>query len=123
VVAAGRTSCVEAIQRALRRSDSKMDQPSFKFRLYVAGDAANSLAAVANLNAICSEHLAGRFEIEIVDVFFQPDRALDDGVFLTPTLVKLAPPPVRKIVGSLTQITPILQAIGISSEGRSQNGS
>jgi circadian clock protein KaiB len=63
--------------------------------------------------------LVGRFEIEIVDVFLQPERALADGVFLTPTLVKLAPEPVRKIVGSLTQITPILQAIGISSDDRS----
>jgi circadian clock protein KaiB len=98
-------------------------QPDYKFRLYVAGDAANSVAAVGNLNTICREHLPDRFEIEIVDVFLQPERALTDGVFLTPTLVKLSPPPVRKIVGSLTQIAPILQAIGISSDGRPLNGS
>jgi circadian clock protein KaiB len=95
------------------------DQPDYKFRLYVAGDAANSVAAVANLNTICREHLPDRFEIEIVDVFIQPERALADGVFLTPTLVKLSPPPVRKIVGSLTQTLPILQAVGISPDGRS----
>lgn len=116
-------SCVGVIQRAARQSDPNMDQTSFKFRLYIAGDAANSVAAVANLNAMCLEHLIGRFEIEIVDVFLQPDRALADGVFLTPTLVKLAPAPVRRIVGSLAQVAPILQAIGIGFDGRSQMGS
>jgi circadian clock protein KaiB len=96
-----------------------MDQPHYEFRLYVAGEAANSVAAVANLDKICREHLPNRCKIEIVDVFLHPDRALADGVFLTPTLVKLSPAPLRKIVGSLTETTPVLQAIGISSGSRS----
>lgn len=88
----------------------------FKFRLYVAGDAVNSSLALANLRALCQAHLAGRHEIEVVDVFREPHRALEDSVFMTPTLVKLAPAPVRRIVGTLTQLQPVLQAIGLETK-------
>jgi circadian clock protein KaiB len=87
----------------------------FKFRLYVAGHSANSHEAVENLHALCHDHLPGRHEIEIVDVFREPERALEDRVLLTPTLVKLAPAPVRKIVGTLSQKQPFLQAMGITA--------
>jgi circadian clock protein KaiB len=83
----------------------------FKFRLYIAGDAANSTEAIANLNALCREHLPERHEIEIVDVFREPKRAMAEGVMLTPMLVRLAPDPTRKIVGNLNQIRPLLQML------------
>ena len=89
----------------------------FKFCLYVAGDAQNAAHASANLDAICRTHLADRFEIEIVDVFRQPKRALADGIFMTPTLVKLAPSPApRRIVGTLSQTQPVLQALGLEAQ-------
>jgi circadian clock protein KaiB len=90
----------------------------FKFRLYVAGDAPNSLLAVANLRAICREFLAERHEIEIVDVLREPKRVLADDILLTPALVKLSPAPVRKIVGNLSQREPVLQALGLPVEPR-----
>jgi circadian clock protein KaiB len=65
--------------------------PLFRFRLYVAGDTQNSAQAVANLVALCQAHLPDRHEIEVVDVFREPKRALADGIFMTPTLVKLGP--------------------------------
>lgn len=87
----------------------------FSFRLYVAGNAWNSAQAVFNLGAVCREHLAGRHTIEVVDVFREPQRALADGIFLTPTLVKLAPVPAPiKVVGSLSQRLPLMQALGLS---------
>jgi circadian clock protein KaiB len=86
---------------------------AFKFRLYVAGDGPNSTQAIANLNALCHEHLPERHEIEIVDVLREQQRALADGVMLTPLLVKLSPAPVRKIVGTLSQRDPVLQALGL----------
>lgn len=85
----------------------------FKFQLYIAGDALNSAQALANLDALCQAHLAGRHEIEVVDVFKNPQRALADGIFLTPTLIKLAPSPVRRIVGTLSQTQSVLQALGL----------
>lgn len=85
----------------------------FKFRLYVAGDALNSAQALANLGELCRERLPDRHEIEVVDVFREPERALADTVFLTPTLVKLAPRPIRRIVGTLSQPQTVLQALGM----------
>jgi circadian clock protein KaiB len=84
-----------------------------RFRLYVADDALNSARAVSNLTALCREHLAGRHEIEVVDVFRQPERALADEIYMTPTLVRLAPAPVRRIVGSLSDTLAVLQALGL----------
>jgi len=87
----------------------------FKFRLYLGGDTQNSAQAVANLNAFCRTHLPERHEIEIVDVFREPKRALADGILMTPTLLKLQPAPPRRIVGTLSQTEAVLQALGLDS--------
>ncbi|MEJ1963715.1 MAG: circadian clock KaiB family protein [Gammaproteobacteria bacterium] len=92
-----------------------MSRRVFKFRLYVAGDAQNSAQAIANLTAICRKHLPDRHQIEITDVFREPERALADGVFLTPTLMKIAPAPTRRIVGTLSQTRLVLQSLGLES--------
>jgi circadian clock protein KaiB len=93
-----------------------MSRPAvFKFRLYVAGDAQNSAQAIANLNSLCRTRLRNRHEIEIVDVFREPMRALADSVFLTPTLLKLGPGPARRIVGTLSQTEPVLRALGLDN--------
>ena len=89
------------------------EQAIFHFRLYVAGDAPNSLLAVANLRAICHEHAPEQHEIEIVDVTREPRRALADGVLLTPTVVRLSPGPPRRIVGNLSQRGTVLAALGL----------
>lgn len=89
--------------------------PVFKFRLYVAGDAPNSVHALANLTALCQERLPDRHEIEIVDVFKAPKRAFADNVFMTPMLIKLSPDPVRRIVGTLSQSEIVLQALGLET--------
>ncbi len=73
----------------------------YKFLLYIAGNAPHSSEALLNLHALCQKHLPGRHEIEVVDVLRQPERALADGVLLTPLLVKIAPGPPRKIIGRL----------------------
>ena len=91
-----------------------MSRPiTFQFRLYIAGDAPNSAQAIANLTAICRTHLPDRHHIEVVDVFLKPKRALADGILMTPTLIKLAPGNVRRIVGTLSQLPPVLHALGL----------
>lgn len=89
--------------------------PTYRFLLYVADDTQNSALAIANLTAICREHLPGRHEIKIVDVFKDPKRALADSVFMTPTLIKLCPAPVRRIVGTLSQTETVLNALGLEA--------
>jgi len=90
------------------------NRTQYKFRLYISGLSPNSVQAVANLNALCREHLAGRHEIEIVDVLKDPKRALSDSVLLTPTLVKLSPAPERKMVGALSSKEAVLDMLGLS---------
>jgi circadian clock protein KaiB len=85
----------------------------FKFLLYVAADTQNSVLAVANLTALCREYLPGRHEIEVVDVFKEPARALADRIFMTPLLIRLAPSPVLRIVGTLSQPEKVLQALDL----------
>ena len=85
----------------------------FKFRLFIAGRTPNSAQAVINLRRLCKERLAGRHFIEIVDVLRKPECALAAGVLMTPTLLKLAPAPDVRIVGTLSQTPTVLLALGI----------
>jgi circadian clock protein KaiB len=87
---------------------------AFRLRLFVAGDGPNSVRALLNLTELCDRHLRGRHEIEVVDVLLEPQRALSEGVYLTPTLVKVSPDPVRRIVGSLSESRPVLEALGLA---------
>jgi circadian clock protein KaiB len=87
-----------------------------KFRLFVAADTLNSEQAVTNLAAICKTHLVGCHEIEVVDVFKEPDRALAEGIRMTPTLLKLAPPPQRRIIGTLADGERVLHTLGLDVE-------
>jgi circadian clock protein KaiB len=89
--------------------------PHFSFRLYVAGQTPNSELALANLKALCHAHLPDRHEIEIVDVLRFPHRALADGIFMTPTLVKLAPLPGLRIIGTLNRTESVLLALGLDT--------
>jgi circadian clock protein KaiB len=87
----------------------------FKFRLYVAGDTQNSVQALANLTALCEVHLPNHYKIEVVDVLREPKRALADAIFMTPTLVKLAPSPVKNIVGTLSDSGRIIDLLGFKT--------
>ena len=90
-------------------------QPRFKFRLYVAGETQNSARASANLTAFCAAYLPHRHEIEIVDVLQEPRRAMADSVFMTPTLIKLAPTPDRRMIGTLSQSQLLLETLGLKT--------
>ena len=85
----------------------------FKFRLYVAADALNSAQAQTNLMALCRTYLPDRYEIDLVDVFKEPQRALTDSIFMTPTLLRLAPLPMRCIVGTLSQTALVLRVLDL----------
>ncbi|HUQ98388.1 MAG TPA: circadian clock KaiB family protein [Gemmatimonadaceae bacterium] len=81
-------------------------------RLYVAGQAPNSLLAIANAKAICEDHYALGYELEIVDLMDNPEAAFLDGIVVTPTLVRLMPAPARKIIGTLSDREQVLLALG-----------
>jgi circadian clock protein KaiB len=85
----------------------------YKFRLYVADDTMNSAQATSNLHSLCKTHLAGHHEIEIVDVFKEPQRAILEGVRMTPTLLRLAPLPIKRIIGTLVDTQRVLETLEI----------
>ena len=89
--------------------------PQFKFVLYVVNGTPNSSKALANLHGFCQTHLSGQHEIEVVDVLKDPQRALADAVFMTPMLIRLAPSPTRRIVGTLSETQPLMDALGLET--------
>ena len=90
----------------------------FHLRLYVAGDAPNSAAAITNLRALCSTYLPeDQYRIEVVDVLQDPQRVLRDGVLITPLLVKLAPAPVCRVAGTLGDVGKVTHALGLDRGG------
>jgi circadian clock protein KaiB len=74
----------------------------WQLRLYVAGKTQRSEAALANLRRICEEHLAGKYEIEVIDLLERPQLAKGEQIVAIPTLVRKLPEPVRKIIGDLS---------------------
>ena len=75
---------------------------SWALRLYVAGRSPKSVAAFENLKRFCEEHLAGRYSIEVIDLLEQPQLAEGDQIVAIPTLVRKLPPPMKKIIGDLS---------------------
>jgi circadian clock protein KaiB len=71
-------------------------------RLYIAGQTSKSLTAVSNLHRICEEHLAGRYEVEVIDLLEEPHLAEGDKIIAIPTLVRKLPAPIRRIIGDLS---------------------
>lgn len=93
------------------------ERPLYVFQLFIADEAPNSVQARGNLRAFCATHLSGCHQVELIDVFEDPARALDDGIFMTPTLIKRLPLPVRRIVGTLSDFDAIREALGIEEGG------
>jgi circadian clock protein KaiB len=85
----------------------------FLLRLYVAGQTAKSMAAFANLKKICEEHLQGEYRIEVIDLLQNPALAQGDQILALPTLVRRLPPPVKKIIGDLSNTERVLVGLDI----------
>jgi circadian clock protein KaiB len=82
-----------------------------RLRLYVAGSAPNSLRAIENATAICTEHFAAKYDLEIIDLLVEPQRGLDDGIIVTPTLLRTSPLPAHRIVGTLADTSRVILAL------------
>ncbi len=98
----------------LKRNQGDTDMWAFK--VYVAGAAPNSLRAIANLYAILRQFLPDNHSIEIIDILEDPLAALRDGILVTPTVVKLSPPPQRKLLGNLDDREKVLLALGLDAD-------
>jgi circadian clock protein KaiB len=91
-------------------------------RLYVAGQTPKSVAAIANLQRFCEEHLAGKYRIEVVDLVANPQLARSDQILAIPTLVRKLPTPLRKIIGDLSNSERVLVGLDLRSRGLAAAG-
>jgi circadian clock protein KaiB len=85
----------------------------WNLRLYVAGQTPKSIAALSNLKRMCEEHLAGRYEIEVIDLVKNPQLARRDQILAIPTLVRRLPEPMRKIIGDLSNEERVLVGLDV----------
>ncbi|NQU39397.1 MAG: circadian clock protein KaiB [Lentisphaerae bacterium] len=77
-------------------------EPRYELRLYVAGTTPRSTRAIANINKICVEHLQGHYDLKVIDLYQQPLLAKGDQIIAVPTLIRELPPPLRRIIGDLS---------------------
>ena len=91
----------------------KAASPLYAFRLYIVGDAPNSARALVNLALLRERHFPQSHQVEVVDVTLDPLRAQQDGIFMTPMLIRLRPEPTCRIVGSLSDVDVVLAALGL----------
>lgn len=89
------------------------DPERWDLRLYVAGQTPKSLLALANLKKYCEEHLAGRYHIEVVDLIEHPQLAEGDQIVAVPTLVRKLPPPMKRIIGDLSNKERVLVGLDL----------
>ena len=92
----GRRSTLRAVASSLEAAER------WELRLYVAGQTPKSLAAFANLKKICETHLRGKYRIEVIDLLANPELARADQIVAIPTLIRNLPPPVKRIIGDLS---------------------
>jgi len=93
--------------------NTKPKEETWELRLYVAGQTPKSLAAFANLNKICEEHLKGKYHIEVVDLLKNPQLAQGDQILAIPTLVRKLPEPIKKIIGDLSNTLRVLVGLDV----------
>lgn len=82
-------------------------------RLYVAGTTPRSSRAIRTIRAICEEHLEGRYRLEIVDIYQRPALARDEQIVATPTLIRELPPPLRRLIGDLSDTDRVLVGLDL----------
>ena len=94
------------------------EEGTYVLRLFVSGMTPRSQRAIENIRRLCEEHLAGRYELEIVDIYQQPGLAKDEQIVAAPTLTKRLPLPLRKLIGDLSDPGRVLVALGIRRESK-----
>ncbi|GMU20449.1 MAG: hypothetical protein AMXMBFR13_05460 [Phycisphaerae bacterium] len=99
----------EAYERAIAETAAQR----YVLRLYISGMTPAALRAIGNLKKICEEHLSGRYDLEVIDVYRQPVLARDQQILAAPTLIKLLPEPLRRIIGDMSNKKRVLLGLDL----------
>jgi len=104
----GKTSTEE-----FEKAATTQDQAKYVLRLYVTGMTPKSTQAIANVQKLCEKHLAGRYELKVIDIYQQPKLAKGEQLIATPTLIKKLPLPLRKLIGDMSDTERFLVGIDL----------
>ena len=92
---------------------AKAKSGPYVLRLYVVGQTANSMNAIASVKKVCEEHLQGQYQLEVVDLYQQPQLAHGEQIIATPTLIKKLPLPLRRIIGDMSKTERLLVGLDL----------
>lgn len=85
----------------------------YVLRLYVASNSLRSLRAIQRIQKLCEERLPGRYELEIVDIYQEPERLERDQIFAVPTLIKQLPPPLQRLIGDMADLEKLISCLDL----------
>lgn len=106
----------QSAKKALKTAAEKAKEQKYVLRLYVAGITPRSEQAIRTVTAVCAEHLAGRYELEVIDIYQQPTLAKGEQIIAAPTLVKKLPEPLRKFIGSMADKEKLLVGLDLRTK-------
>ncbi|MFZ2630197.1 MAG: circadian clock KaiB family protein [Desulfosalsimonadaceae bacterium] len=98
------------------KAAAEQDWATYVLRLYVAGMTIKSTQAIANVRKLCEKHLTGRYELDIIDICQQPRLARENQIIATPTLIKILPLPLRRVIGDMSDTAKFLAGIGLKPQ-------
>jgi circadian clock protein KaiB len=96
------------IKAQLDRANRERDEQQYVLKLYVTGLSPTSRQAIERVRAVCEDHLHGRYELDVIDIYQKPALAKDEQIIATPTLIKVLPAPLRRFIGNLANVEKIL---------------
>lgn len=95
------------------KAAEKSQREKYLLRLYVTGTTPQSIRAISNIKEICEEHLKGRYELEVIDLYKQPGLASGEQIIAAPTLIKKLPLPLRRIIGDMSATEKVLVGLDL----------
>ena len=101
-----------AFERAAKQQDKR--RAEYILRLYVTGSSPSSLKAISNLKRVCEEHLHDDYDLQVIDIYKNPEAAREEQIIAAPTLIKRLPAPLRRFVGDLSNTQKLLIGLGIN---------
>ena len=96
---------------------TRQAEGDYQLRLFIAGQTQRSVRAVRNITRICEQHLRGHYDLEVIDLYQQPEMAVEHQLLAAPTLVRLLPLPLRRMIGDMSNTDQVLAKLGIAQRG------
>jgi circadian clock protein KaiB len=106
----------ETSTEEFEKAAAKRDRAKYVLRLYVTGMTPKSTQAIANVQKLCEKHLAGRYELKVIDIYQQPKLAKGEQIIAAPTLIKKLPPPLRRLIGDMSNTEQILLGLDLRAK-------